>query len=145
MICFRVCGVKLHWSVIAVIWTLAFGKSGILNTTLNFVNIEKLALNTGESNSIWKLTLTARIKTQLEVRYSQVPRQFSIQGMELLNFCHERMCWLKSFSRRGCYVNLAYTILTPMWTCCFCCCYFFLFVLSLSSPCYGRAFFLFCL
>ena len=50
---FRVSGVMLtQWSIVAVIWMLAFGKSGILNTTFNFVNFEKFALNIEEANLI---------------------------------------------------------------------------------------------
>ena len=53
-----------------MIWSLAFAKSGISNTTFDFVNIEIVALNIEEFNLILKLALmlTARIKPQLEVR-----------------------------------------------------------------------------
>ena len=74
-----------------------------------FVNVDKFTLNIEEFSLILKLalTLTARIKTLLEVRYKQLPRQFfeSLNsGHGTWNFCHKDIlrllpkCWLESFS-----------------------------------------------
>ena len=89
-ICFRVCGIKLHWAIIAVIWTLAFGKSGILNTSLNFVNIEI-------GFEYWRIQFDLKInvdcKDQNTIRSYIFTSSKAIFNSRhgTLNFCHKRI------------------------------------------------------
>ena len=77
------------------------------------MNIEKLALNIEEFNLIWKLALilTARIKTQLKFGTCNFQWNFLEHGTLNVHYKNVPPLPLESFSHRGCYVSLVYTIL----------------------------------